>query len=162
MRLNRHIFLPLILIAVAFSACTRNNGDIGDYFGEWRLDAMTADDHDVALYGSDAVPDPEFGTALVYTFAFQSNIVRINSIYDHHDMVVAIGSWIDRGSDIEFNFTHSDDSGDAYGYSPSAVLQIPTDRVITFGVYSPDDGKMVLTQTAADGTVYKYYLTKQH
>lgn len=70
-------YLFAIVIALIFAACNRNNGDIGDLFGEWRLESMTADGEPVQLY----TQKDDASIPILFTWAFQGNVVRINSIY---------------------------------------------------------------------------------
>lgn len=76
------------LTVIIMSGCTRHNGDIGDLFGEWRLERLTADGQETDLY--EETPD----APLLYTWAFQGNIIRINTIYAHNRVFECFGTWM--------------------------------------------------------------------
>ncbi|MCM1355138.1 MAG: lipocalin-like domain-containing protein [Staphylococcus sp.] len=150
-------FLLLGLI-VPLTGCTRHNGDIGDLFGEWRLERMTADGVDVDLYGQ----ADEDGVEL-YTWAFQSTLIRINSIYPHHHSMLSMGTWSEDGDILSLKFGYSDNvEGNESFYIPPAVLQLRPDGVTRLHFDSRSGKKMVLSQTADDGVTYTYYLSHPH
>lgn len=149
MKSRYFLILPLCLLAVLLGSCTRNNGDIGHYFGEWRLEAMTADGEEVTLYDVPADPDNGFGPVQVYTFAFQDNVIRINTIFKYHEFESSVGSWVDCGDKLEFDFSHSDDLNDSYGYAAPSILHFSDTGTTLLDIDRHDGGKLVLSQTAS-------------
>ena len=95
------IFIVLLLVLVT-CGCTRNDGDIGDYFGEWRLEKLTADGEALPLYTDGS------GVEL-YTWAFQGKIIQIVEMLPRHEYVEHTGSWREENDVLELNFSYSDD-----------------------------------------------------
>ena len=73
---RKYSLLLILIIGLLQLGCTRNNGDIGDLFGTWRLDTLTEDGKELDLYG---------GMTKVYTWAFQSHIIRVQDIRNNMD-----------------------------------------------------------------------------
>lgn len=145
--------LVIALVCLAFSACTRNNGDIGWLFGEWRLDRMTADGEDVKLY-----TDGEDGPKL-YTWSFQSHLIRINTMFTHHRRDESMGSWEEKDDMLELNFSYKDDLGP---FLPPKALHLVEGGITPLHIDSRGGKKMVLSYTAEDGVTYVYYLNHPH
>lgn len=151
-----------LLLSVAMAGCTKNNGDIGYYFGEWALESLSVDGVKVTLYGEDAAdPSPEFGSPILYTLAFQGEVARITVIYQHHDIAGIFGSWQDLGDKIVLNFSHHDDLNDEIGYKAPDVFGFPSDRIVVMTVKSIGKGRLHLEQSPESGEVYEYYFVKR-
>lgn len=89
--------LPVITIAVLSVGCTHNNGDIGDWFGTWRLEAIAVDGAPDAGYECDVL------------WKFQNNIiemVRVNDVDHSYDQ--RFGTWSRSGNILVLNFGHHD------------------------------------------------------
>ena len=65
---------------ILLSACTRNHGDIGIWFGTWHIDSITVDDVPVQVEGD-------------YFFQFQSTVFRVCRVYGHENLVESFGTW---------------------------------------------------------------------
>ena len=76
----KYIF-SAILIAIAASGCTRNDGDIGPWFGQWKLVALTCDDAPVADYGDNIF------------FSFQNNVFQIITVKGEFDEAICWANW---------------------------------------------------------------------
>ncbi len=97
----RHIRYTLIYIATIFASlpalvgCTQNKGDIGDWFGIWRVDSIEVD--------SKAAPDYD----PPYMFwKFQSGVVQLLFITDESDHIAdfCYGTWDDTDGYLTLNF----------------------------------------------------------
>lgn len=142
----------LSLGLILLSSCTHNNGDIGDLFGNWRLDRLTADGVEMPLYdGTDDAP-------VLYTWAFQSSIIRITAIYPHSLYSDFWGTWKEDADVLELNFTY--DSTDA-NHVPPVALHID-DGITVLTKDRFDSNKMELSYVSSEGTTYKYYLSKPY
>lgn len=117
MRLKRYIRLVVVLVvAVITTGCTQNNGDIGEWFGEWHLNAITINDIDDATYTGDVL------------WKFQNDIVEmvvVNPIGHSHSE--HYGTWSADDETLTLNFTHHDDLNAAGSgkYSPPAQTMLP-------------------------------------
>lgn len=108
-------------IAACFVAvgCTQNNGDIGEWFGEWHLRSIEINGTDDASYTGDVL------------WKFQNNIVEMVVVNDTgHSHTEYYGTWSADGSVLTLYFTHSDDLNPA----GSAKYSPPTQTLLPAGV----------------------------
>lgn len=149
--------LPIVVIMLC-AGCTRHHGDIGEFFGDWRLDKMTADGEQIILYSEDDDSAP-----ILYTWAFQSTVIRINSIYTYNRILDCYGTWSEEDGVLELRFTYNDlDEGTDYLYTPPKILHFSPDGVTRLNIDRLENKKMVVSYTATDGVKYTYYLTHPH
>lgn len=156
-KLHSTIFLLLAAAVLSLATgCTHNCGDIGDLFGYWRLNSMTADGTPVELYPETA----EDGQPVrLYTWAFQSQIVMIHTFYDHEDSSQATGTWQRTDRTLMLDFDHRDDGGTEY-YTPPAALKLVEGGVTPLEIILMNPNEMKLSYTADDGVTYEYRLGK--
>lgn len=147
-------FIAMAIIC-GLAGCTRNNGDIGDYFGEWRFDKITADGIDMNIY------DNPNGVEL-FTWAFQDNIIRINTIYPHHMTFSSFGTWLQRGDILELNFSYHDDDSENAMYAPPIEMHFDESGITRLHIVSMKNRKMILSRIDTDGTEYMYYLNRPY
>ncbi len=155
--MKRYNCLPLLLwslVLLLLSSCTHNNGDIGELFGNWRLDRLTADGVEVPLYDGAGDDAP-----VLFTWAFQSRIIRITAIYSHSLYNDFWGTWEEQPDVLELNFTYS--STDA-NHVPPEILHLNDDGITVLTKDSFYNNKMELSYVASDGKTYKYYLSKPY
>lgn len=156
------LFLPLFLFSMLISSCTHNDGDIGEYFGEWQLTQLSVDGLDIKLYGDGAESkDPDFGSPLAYTIAFQGDVARINILYAYHEIISIFGSWQLSDGNLILNFSHTDDVNPDEIYRVPDILGFPIDGIVVMKVVKINDKKMELRQTSDAGNVFKYYFKKR-
>lgn len=122
-----------VLLAIVAAACTHNNGDIGPWFGAWKVEAITIDGEPKADYGGNLF------------FEFQSTVVKMCLVGDHHSTVNVIGNWDeDSGGVLHLNFPDP-------RHQPIAVTGLPADcrlsvkwngsRHMTLEWANPDTGQ---------------------
>lgn len=142
-----------LLLAIA-TACTQNNGHIGRIFGVWRLDAVAVDGVDDTTFDADI------------TWAFQGDIIEIQTNLPHHDRILSFGSFslTDDESRLLLDFTHSDAANPAgtRQYALPAAMLLPTPATYTCAVDWSGSRAMAVTATRADGRLITYYLTKTY
>lgn len=146
----KSILLTVILLSVC--GCTRNNGDIGDFFGTWRLEELTADGVPTELTNQEH---------LVYTWAFQSHIIYIQTILPHDAYKRARGTWVQTDNILALDFNHTDIDGDL-NYTPPAELHLVADGTTRLEIKEMTHKRMHLEYTADDGVRYAYYLKKAY
>lgn len=101
------------------SGCTRNNGDIGVWFGKWQITEMRVDGEPVEEYEQR------------FFMEFQNDIIRLVWVgptgYDR-DTYYCFGTWQQPSEQsFVFDFSHSDNSGRLI-YTPFSSLHFPSDK----------------------------------
>lgn len=144
----------MIAVVALMSGCTRNNGDIGNLFGRWKVDTLTADGVGLPLYGDDSADD-----AQLYAFWFQGSLVWIHTVYPHQDYITVKGMWTRTETRLLLNFSHTGNDGEMY-YTPPAALHLVAHGVTPLTVESESSSRMHLWYVADSGIRYDYYLSK--
>ena len=137
-------FLPVLLAFIAMG-CTHNDGDIGPWFGSWAMPAMTVD--------GDTPPgfDP-----VATVWEFQSEVVRIGLLDDHHDFAAtAWGTWREADGRLYLDFTH----GNGEYTAPSWLLMHPG-KVLVLSIVERENRRMVLRYITPKGESVVYTLKK--
>ena len=150
------LMLPVGLLTMLLAGCTRNDGNIGYLFGEWRVESITADGTPLLLYEDD--PD----APQLYTWAFQSNVIRINTVYAHSLVYDCYGTWERTDHELILTFTYTDNDNTEYRYTPPEILHFSSSGVTDFTIDRLTGKDMELSRIATDGTLYRYYLTHPH
>ncbi len=143
----------LLLIVVTMGACMHNNGDIGPLFGYWRLDEITVNDQPENLYDNTGVD--------LYAFAFQSNVMYIQTVYPHLDYDRAFGTWTLDGDVMTWHFRWTDD-GNYSNYTEPEELMLDPTGLTTLHVIRLTSKHLDVEYTDTDGNLIRYYLTKTH
>ncbi len=138
-----------LLLTVLSSGCTRNDGDIGDLFGWWTLDTLTADGAEQDLL-SDEV--------LLYTFSFQTDIVQIQQTFPHADFMRWKGMWSRDEETLYLDFGHTDDAGGYY--EPPVELHLIRGTT-PLSILTLNGKRMHLRyKNSESGVTYDYYFSK--
>lgn len=82
----------LALLAAATLSCTHNNGDIGVWFGLWRVEQLTVNGHNDRDYAGN-----------IY-FGFQSTTVEQKLVHDNHSVSQMFGEWKEEGDILSITF----------------------------------------------------------
>lgn len=89
------LFLLIVAATSTFTSCTHNNGDIGDWFGLWKVTSITIDGaQDTTYHGN-------------LFFAFQNNIFCQRLILENHDYNQTFGTWSQDGTNLTVTFSDS-------------------------------------------------------
>lgn len=142
--------LFILLLGFVHQGCTHNNGDIGDLFGTWRLESMTADGEELDLYSN---------LTQLYTWAFQSHIIRIQDIRNNMDHSNCFGTWMQNDDELILNFTHENDNGNN-GFLPPTPLHFETDGITKLTINRLSSKRLQTSYRNSDGIEYMYYLRK--
>lgn len=153
--LAKRLAIGPLMFALLLTAtgCTRNNGDIGDWFGKWQVMEISVDGQ------------PETGYEARYFWEFQNNIIRIAYVgpqgYDR-ETYYCFGSWSQPADDaIIFDMSHSDDSGKLI-YTPFAGLHFPADKPFTLSITAKSgNGRTLRYFDQETATEYTYTLHKR-
>ncbi|MDE7407637.1 MAG: lipocalin-like domain-containing protein, partial [Muribaculaceae bacterium] len=127
------------------AACTSHNGgDIGPYFGQWKLESITIDGE---------IDDEYTGNVF---WQFQENVIDILEIVDLHGVIQHFGTWSADGTVLTLQYTYGDShwpSGTG-PYAPPASVHLPS-GIFSMNVISVSSGKMKLSYQSHDGVVYR-------
>lgn len=118
MKTVRYIRLLAAVMLACFisSGCTHNNGDIGEWFGEWHLKSIEVNGQVDTDYTGDVL------------WKFQNNIVEMVVVSAvGHSHTEHYGTWTSDDRTLTLNFTHSDDLTPAGTgkYAPPAQTLLP-------------------------------------
>lgn len=129
------------MAVLLLSACTRNHGDIGIWFGTWHVEQITANGTPVNVEGD-------------YFFQFQSKVFRVSLVYGHEQLVESYGSWEEdeTGNKMAIDFP---DPTVYYIVMPG--LEVHNEFTITH----TSSKEITFTKTDAAGTTFAYHLQKQ-
>ena len=130
-----------MITVLLLSACTRNHGDIGIWFGTWHVEQITADGAPVSVEGD-------------YFFQFQNKVFRVSQVYGHEQLVESFGIW-DENEDINKMAIYFPDPTVYYIVMPG--LEVNNEFAIT----RTSSKEITFTKTSQDGTVFVYRLKKQ-
>ncbi len=140
-----HIF-TVALIAIIACSCTHNNGDIGDYFGTWKLETITVDN----------TVDAEYDGNLFWKF--QTSVFCLQRVDERHSSETRYGTWEQIDNILRLDFTHKEDKGETI-YTPfpeSRLYRGVTDlKIVSFS-----SSEMKLNYTDKNGKFIQYKLKK--
>lgn len=152
--LSRMILAIMLLCVPMLSGCTHNNGDIGDWFGRWKLLSITADGEQVNI--------PQC------FWSFQNQVLQIDYLSStnyEHDTYFCVATWSEPSENtLVIDFNHSDNTvnqGDVY-YTPFSFLHLPAKKASTLSITERSSDKVTLKYINPDDAVeYTYHLVKQ-
>lgn len=124
---------------LAMSGCVQNNGHIGHWFGQWKVERVTIDGQD----------DEDYEGGVF--FCFQGAVFGVRTSTGG----MWYGRWAenDKGMvDVVFN---TDESA-----VPPAYLHVHLDEKMIFRLVSHKGSDKVLEYVGPDGKTYTYYLKK--
>lgn len=128
---------------MCMAACT-NNGDIGDLYGLWAVDACTAD----------GVPaDAEtFGD---FYWRFQGKLVAINKMIGAHEHLEWVGLYEHSGQHLMLDFSEGEIDTEFY---PSQIGLTP--GIMKMEILRLSDSRLELRYDAPTGVIWEYTLRK--
>lgn len=139
-------WIYILFLSLICTGCTHNNGDIGPWFGTWKLEEITVN----------GVTDTSYGNDILWKF--QSSIICIVRVEPYHERSEAWGTWSQDGNALELNYTYTDDKNSAH-YVPLPETYIPA-GVTVMSIEELSGSKLKLIYHAADGNIYGYKFKK--
>lgn len=143
----------LIIITAILGACTRNDGNIGQLFGMWRM-----------VEATEAGQPLELPADTYYVWSFQNNITQIKEMHTNLTYNEYWCTFSDTSFDITLNFNHSDDENNAgfWPYmTPDQLGFAPAPCTVTLRKLEFKPRTMHLEYVNPDnGTTYTYTLNK--
>lgn len=139
-----------LLLIVGLDGCTQNNGDIGPWFGTWKLDSMTIN----------GAPDTEYAGNVLWKF--QANLLSMIRVFGSHEQYEMYGTWSEpQPGVLRIEFIYSDDAEPegSMKYSPLPETHLPP-GISDLDILEMKGSRLYLRYLSAGGTVYEYRLTK--
>ncbi|MBO4994449.1 MAG: lipocalin-like domain-containing protein [Muribaculaceae bacterium] len=147
MRTIIHI-MGCLLLSAMLSGCTHNDGDIGPLFGTWRITEITVDGKRDTCYAGNVV------------WKFQSGVLMIQLVADHHDVVDYWNSWSVEDDVMTLSGNHHDSNvSTSYGFPPQMHLDCNEPNV-KFQIVDMDDKNIELCHHCIDSGSVAYKLHK--
>ena len=155
--MKKTIIFMVAAVVVMLQSCTQNNGNIGQWFGHWKVNAITVD----------GVADSDYEGNVF--FSFQSKVFGQRLIDDYHGYEPRFANWDDRGdyfiitfpyeTDADGNPLYDDDGNLVCLYEPLEVTRMSMGENVVH-VDSKEGNNVQLSMTAADGSAIVYSLEK--
>lgn len=142
--------LCLIVIVMSTISCTRNNGDIGEYFGTWKLEKITIDGEIDADYDGNMF------------WKFQSTVFCMQMVDEYHGSDTRWGTWRETANMLTLDFTHHDNNNPVGApiYSPFEQSYLPSESVVNLTIVAMLGSAMLLEYIDDTGRIIKYNLKK--
>ena len=137
--MRKLIYITSIVFAVLIlSGCTHNNGNIGPWWGQWKIEKIEQNGEVLDRYEGN------------YFFRFQSSSVAVvrSSVETENISGSSNGHWLEENSTLRFEFL--DDKG--------IYQNIFLDKSCRLDVIKRDGREKILEFKKDDKTVYAYYL----
>lgn len=133
--LHTHLGFLAVFILLSISSCTRNNGDIGPLYGQWKLISIDTQGLELPEYHGDVF------------WSFQDSAFQLLMRTEAHEFDRYYGNWslIDDGSRLVLTFPDPRwPAPQSIGLSATTVLRVITltSRDAVFE-YSDTDGKSI-------------------
>lgn len=138
----------MLLIPLLWS-CSHNNGDIGVWFGQYKLEQLDVDGE----------ADEEYGGNIFWSF--QNQVMMITEIDSEFDSSNTFCRWEEKDGCLILNFDNTDYSGNDsnYLYTPPEILRFSLTSPNILTIDSSHSGKIILTLTTPAHTL-TYHLKK--
>lgn len=145
-------YIQLIVVALTLgivTSCTRNNGDIGPWYGEWHLQSI-----DINGVDDDSYP----GNVL---WKFQSNIVEMVTVTGHTH-TEHYGTWSESADELILDYTHSDNANapGSSKYAPPQCTHLPA-AIVSLRIIKKSSSELILSYSPDADTVIVYTLRKR-
>jgi hypothetical protein len=135
------------LVLMTMSGCSKNNGDIGLWFGLWHLDSIEVNGEPDDAYDGN------------YYFLFQNKVFCIRWVDEiNHDYIESFAEWQEGegGKTLTINFVDN-----RYSSRVSEAIADPYfSEVTTMDVLTLTSTSMVLSHVTPEGSTITYRLTK--
>ena len=142
--------VSLFVLSIIIASCTHNNGDIGHYFGTWKLERLTIE----------GVEDAEYQGNIFWKF--QSGVMCMVRVDDAtHAKTEGWGTWEENDNKLRLDYTHHDDANSEGSQKYSPLPETHISRGITeLEILKQNSSKMELEYINNDGQVILYYFDK--
>lgn len=135
-----------LLSVFMLSGCMHNNGDIGNYFGTWKLSTINVD----------GVDDPEYKENIF--FQFQSDVFRLVQNRTQNDITEYFGTWSETDNIMVLKLNYKVNPESEVYHIPTITRLIKGDNIIA--VKHESNNRMIWT-FSSEGQTIIYTLKKQ-
>lgn len=142
--------LLFLTVIISTPGCTQNDGDIGPWFGTWRLEQILVN----------GTPDSGYNRDILWKF--QADVISMVAVNDvTHTVISSWGTWTHTDNTLTLNFTYSDTDNPAgsYKYTPPTATHLPA-AISRLQVVSLSKGEIVLEYVSEQNINYTYKLAK--
>lgn len=142
--MKKIVMMFALLAVMALAGCTQNNGHIGHWFGQWKVERVTIDGVDNSDYRGDVF------------FCFQGGVFGVRTASGG----MYYGIWRETNTDdvIDITMNTEVDQSQLPSYDN---LHIYVEKAMTFRLLSHKGSNKVLEYVRPDdGHTYTYYLKK--
>lgn len=148
----RFFILLSVLLSTVISGCTHNNGDIGEWFGTWKVTEITIDSTNDSTYTGNMF------------WLFQSSVICMRTMDENHGYTDHWGSWKELpDSHLELNFTHYDNDNEpgSWIYRPAPASRLPVAvNILTISHLSRSSAILSYTTPTTPPSTIIYHLHK--
>ncbi len=143
-----------LMFFMMISSCTRNNGDIGPWFGTWHLESILVD----------GTPEVNYENNIFW--AFQSEVIFLTRVPvdkpGSHTVEKRFGTWRETDGILYLKFAYNDDKDtEGYQYHAFDELHFPYGSETPLSILKAPGRTAVLQYNAPDGHTYTYTIKKQ-
>lgn len=132
--------IVLLVMAAVSASCTKNNGDIGVWFGQWRVEKIEIDGVDNADYAGNLF------------FSFQNAVFEEKIITPEHEAIAAYGRWTETAENTLNIYMDEPD------YPPIDGYMVKDMNVMSYEIKSSTT--ITLTLKTTDEHSVTFYLLK--
>ena len=142
------IYSLLTIFSLTFLPSCQNNGDIGPWYGMWKLTSLTIDGEEDPAYEGNVF------------WKFQTGVVQMIRYYNSSS--TRTGTWKEKSGTLELTYVYSDDANDEASkkYSTLTGMHLPATGVIPLEIGKRPSSKMVLKSRSEEGVTYVYTFKK--
>lgn len=133
------LFLSITLLLSA--GCTHNNGDIGPFFGKWKMTKMTIDGEENKDYEGNIF------------WSYQSTTISMLRVVDDMSSVLTFGNWETNDDYRILNISFPDEI-----FPPLVETKLP--REATLQIIKIKGSEMILQYITHESEIITYYFTK--
>lgn len=131
----------LIVGICLLTGCTHNNGDIGPFFGKWKMTKMAIDGEEDKDYEGNIF------------WSYQSTTISMLRVVDDMSSVLTYGNWSTNDDYSILNISFPDDI-----FPPLAETKLP--REATLQIIKLKGSEMILQYITPEDELLTYYFTK--
>lgn len=139
MKVSLYILFILAAMVLAAAGCTRNDGNIGAWFGTWQVTSISVNGTPMSDYKGNI------------SVMFQNNIIKSVELLEHHEQKEYFATWAVEGADLAID-------GLKGGIAPG--LMMPAASVVHIELLRRPGKVMQWRYTDENGSVYDYDLKK--
>ena len=142
------IYSLLTVLSLTFLLSCQNNGDIGPWYGMWKLTSLTIDGEE----------DPDYNGNVFWKF--QTGVVQMVRYYNNSG--TCTGTWKEKSGTLELTYIYSDDLNEEASrkYSTLTGMHLPSTGVIPLEIVKRPSSTMVLKYRSEEGVTYVYTFKK--